>query len=147
MNKAAMQTITADEIEKILGEIYPYYDKDKRSVINDVPFNIPDMQMLKELVSRNSVKHIKQTKKFQCEERALTLLSKIRNDFDYSRYNEYEFNLDIGMVGGIKHVGLPRGAHMRLLSITDEGVVTIEPFNDKIEKSDNDKFSIFNLWM
>ena len=142
-----MKTISADEIEKMVGDVYPHYRRANKDIVNDSMFCIPNLDITRELVFRNSVRKIKQTKKFQCEERALTLLSRIRNDFEYPRYNEYKFNLAIGMAGGIKHVGLPRGVHMRLLAITNEGLVTIEPFNDSIEKADNDKFSVFNLWM
>lgn len=139
-----MKTIDADTIEKTYLAAFPELDRD-RMIVNDVPFLVPTLDGLKAVVGRNSVKLLRMSGRFQCEEMCLTLLSRIRND---PLLADYDHNLCIGMAGGLLRSGLDRGVHMRLLAMTeDAGRVQIEAQDDRIWPVDPRLFSPFNLWM
>jgi hypothetical protein len=136
--------IGADEIERVMLAAYREMAIE-RMIINDARYVRCPRLELEGIVARNSVKHIKPSGKFECEEYGLTLLANIRND---PLLADLAHNLCIGMAGGRQLAGLTQGPHLRLLAITtDDGLVEIEPQNDAVYNADPDTFSAFNLWM
>ena len=141
---------TSDEIRTILRDMYGGLSLDRLD-LEDRKWRIPTKQELTTIVKINSVAHLPFIPAVQeCEEYSLHLMSRIRLwearkavEQDVDEYINYA----IGMCRGDKAGLLGVTVHKMNISVTQSGIVIIEPQTDVLWDANPAEYDVWDITM